>query len=78
MLNENEFFNKIYSKGFDDSTINQLLKLYADGYDLSYIDRTTQTSKLRQLRERLNKSDSNTQTAYKNEISAQKDIGIKT
>lgn len=74
MLSENEFFNKIYSKGFDDSTINQLLKLYADGYDLSYIDRTTQTSKLRQLRERLNKSDSNTQTAYKNEISSQKDI----
>lgn len=69
-----EIFRIIYDKGFDDRQANQLLKLYADGYDLTYIEPTVPSEKLRQLRTFLDTCDKDVKDVLKDSIDEEQNI----
>lgn len=73
-LTEEKIFDIIYSKGFDNSQTNQLLKLFSDGYDLTYVDPTIHPDKLRQLRNLLKDCDIETKIIYSHAIQKKQDI----
>lgn len=73
-IKEEELFNKIYIKGYDDRQINQLLMLYSLGYDLSYIEVTTSSDKLRELRNYFKNGDEKIIKLFERAISEKRDI----
>lgn len=75
-LTEEEFFTKIYTKGFDGPVINQLIKLFGDGYNLSYLSTDVNVNALRTLRNKINNATKEMKDAYENGIERQYDITL--
>lgn len=73
-INEEELFDKIYRKNYNDKQINQLLMLYSAGYDLSYIDTSVPADKLRELKAFLKNGEEEVVKVFEKAIAEEQDI----
>lgn len=48
-MTQEEFFTKLYKKEFNDRQINQLIRIYTEGIDASYLDKNVDIDDLRKI-----------------------------
>lgn len=67
-MTQEEFFTELYKKNFNDKQINQLIRIYTEGFDASYLGKEVDVDDLRKISQILKD---------KNELSEAYEFGLK-
>lgn len=72
-MTQEEFFTKLYKKEFNDRQINQLIRIYTEGIDASYLNKDVEIDDLRKLYQII-KANDETSATYKSALRGEVNI----